>query len=81
MLGIPHCLGSRLTDGGKVVSLMHCPCSAPQKHYFYASGTHFCWTLTKPDGLVLLEGLGKLKTFLHLIGSRTHDLPACSIAP
>jgi hypothetical protein len=29
---------------------------------------------------VWLEGLGKLKKFIHLIGSQTHDLPACSIA-
>jgi hypothetical protein len=27
-----------------------------------------------------LEGLGKLKIFIHLIGSQTHDLPACNIA-
>jgi hypothetical protein len=27
------------------------------------------------------EELGKLNKFIHLIGSRTHDLPACSIAP
>jgi hypothetical protein len=30
---------------------------------------------------VLPEGLGKLKKCIHLIGSGTHDLPACSIAP
>jgi hypothetical protein len=30
---------------------------------------------------VLLEGLGKLKKKIHLIGTRTHDLPAFSIAP
>jgi hypothetical protein len=29
--------------------------------------------------LVRSEGLGKLKTFIHLIGSRTLDLPACSV--
>jgi hypothetical protein len=29
--------------------------------------------------LVRPEGLGKLKKFIHLIGSRTRDLPACSI--
>jgi hypothetical protein len=28
---------------------------------------------------VQLEGLGKLKKSIHLVGSRTHDLPACSI--
>jgi hypothetical protein len=27
---------------------------------------------------VLPEGLGILKKFIHLIGSRTRDLPACS---
>jgi hypothetical protein len=30
---------------------------------------------------VRLEGLDKLKNFIHFIGSRTHDLLACSIAP
>jgi hypothetical protein len=27
------------------------------------------------------EGLGKLIKIIHLIGSRTRDLPACSIVP
>jgi hypothetical protein len=30
---------------------------------------------------VRLEGLGKLKKFIHLIGSRTRDFPACSLVP
>jgi hypothetical protein len=55
---IPHCLDNRLTDGGR---------STPQKHYFSASGTHFCLTLSEPQGLVRQEGLGKLKKFAHLI--------------
>jgi hypothetical protein len=42
MLRIPHCLDSRLTDGGLVVSLKKRPRSTPQKYYFPASGTHFC---------------------------------------
>jgi hypothetical protein len=42
MLRIPHCLDNRLTDGGKVVSLTHRPRSTPKKHYFSASGTHYC---------------------------------------
>jgi hypothetical protein len=29
--------------------------------------------------IVRLEGLGKLKKKIHLIGTRTRDLPACSI--
>jgi hypothetical protein len=59
-LGGLHCLDSRLIDGGKVVSPTHRPPSAPQRHYFYASDTHFCWRLSEPQGLVRLEGLGKL---------------------
>jgi hypothetical protein len=27
------------------------------------------------------EGLGKLMKIIHLIGPRTHDLLACSVAP
>jgi hypothetical protein len=37
--------------------------------------------LSKPQGLVLPDGLGKLKQIIHPIGSGTRDLPACSIAP
>jgi hypothetical protein len=48
---------------------------------FPVSGTHFCYRLHKPQGLVRLEGLGKLKKFNMLIGSQTHNLPACSIVP
>jgi hypothetical protein len=69
MLTILHGLNNRLTDGGKVVSPTHQPCSTPQKHYFSTSGTHFCYRLGKPQGLVRMEGLDKLKKFVHLIGS------------
>jgi hypothetical protein len=48
---------------------------------FPASVTHFCWRLSKPQGLVQPEGLGKLKKFIDLIRSRTHDLLAYSIVP
>jgi hypothetical protein len=34
MLRIPHCLDSRLADGGKVVSFTHRPRFAPEKHFF-----------------------------------------------
>jgi hypothetical protein len=62
MLRIPHCLDNRLTDGGKVVSPTHPPHFTLQKHYyFYASGTHFCLRLSKPQGLVRPEGLSKFK--------------------
>jgi hypothetical protein len=35
----------------------HRPRSTPQKHYFSASGTHFCYKLNKLQGLVLPGGL------------------------
>jgi hypothetical protein len=34
MLRIPHCLDSRLTGGGKVVSLTRRPRCTPQKHFY-----------------------------------------------
>jgi hypothetical protein len=61
MSRIPYSLESRLTDGGKVVSLTHRPRSTHQKHYFSLSDTHFCYKLSKPQGLMRLEGLGKMK--------------------
>jgi hypothetical protein len=33
----------------------------PRKIYFSVSGTHFCYRLSEPQGLVRLEGLGKVK--------------------
>jgi hypothetical protein len=68
-------------DGGKVVSLTHPPHFIPQEHYyFYVSGTHFCYRLSKHQGLVQPEGLGKFKKN-HLIEYRTRDLPVCRIVP
>jgi hypothetical protein len=61
MLMIPHCLDNRLTDGCKVVSRTHRPHFTLQKHYFSASGTHFCQRLSELHGLVRQEGLGKLE--------------------
>jgi hypothetical protein len=34
-----------------------------------------------PRAIVLLVGLGQLKKEIHLIGTLTGDLPACSIVP
>jgi hypothetical protein len=64
----------------RFVSLTHRQRSFLQKHFFSSvCGTHFCSRLSKPQCLVRTEGLGKLKKFNHLIGTRTHDLPAYSI--
>jgi hypothetical protein len=44
-------------------------------------GAHFCYRLSKPQGLVRPEGLGQFKKFIHLNGPPTRDLPACSTVP
>jgi hypothetical protein len=75
MLRAPHCLDNRLTDGGDVVSLTHRPRSTLQ-HYFPASAIHFCYRLSKFQGLMQLEKLGKLKKLIHFIGSQSRDIPA-----
>jgi hypothetical protein len=36
---------------------------------------------SKPQALVRPERLGKLKKLIHLTGSRTRDLTACSTVP
>jgi hypothetical protein len=80
MLGIQHCLDNRIAVGGKVISLTHRPRSTPQKH-FSASGTHFCYRLSEPQGLLRPEGLDKLEKFVDLIAPRTRDLPDSTTAP
>jgi hypothetical protein len=37
--------------------------------------------MSKHQGLVQPEGSGKLMKFDYLIGSGTHDLPACGVVP
>jgi hypothetical protein len=78
MLKIPYCVDSRLIDGIEAVSPTHRPRFTHQKH-FSTSGANFFQTLNNPKGS--LEGWSKLKNVTHLIGSRTRDLPVCSIAP
>jgi hypothetical protein len=79
-LRIPHCLDNLLIDGGEVVNPTHRQRFTPQKHYFVnVSGSNFCKRLSKPQGLMRSERLVTLK--FHLIGSRTRDLLACSLAP
>jgi hypothetical protein len=36
----------------------------------------FLLLLSKPQGLVLLEGLGELRKIIYVVGSRTRDFPA-----
>jgi hypothetical protein len=52
----------------------------PQKHYLSASHTHFCFRPSKPQELLRSGGLDKFIKIIHLVGSRTRNLPACSMA-
>jgi hypothetical protein len=81
MLKIPHGVGSRLTDDGKVVSLTRRPPLYSPETLFSASHTYFRQRLSKPQGLVRPEGLDKLINIIHLIVSRTRGHPACSAVP
>jgi hypothetical protein len=59
------------------LSALHSGSTLPPEVFFSASGTH-CFS---DSNLVRLEGLSKLKKFIHLIGIQTPDLLACSIVP
>jgi hypothetical protein len=70
-------LDSRLTDGSKFVSLTRRPPFTPQKDSWYSV---LLEAESTPGLCVRLEELDILKK-VHLIGTWTRDLPACSIAP
>jgi hypothetical protein len=73
----PHFLDNQLTDGGKVVSLTRRPPFAPPEDSWYS---YLSRGWVDPRTIARLERLGTLKK-IHLIGTRTRDLPACSIVP
>jgi hypothetical protein len=66
ILKTSHCIESRLTNGGKIISLTCRPPIYSQKYCVCASGTHFCSRLSKRQGLVRPEGLGEVMTIIHL---------------
>jgi hypothetical protein len=76
-LRVPHYLDNRLTDGGKVVILTRRPPFTPPGRFLVLICVRG-WV--DPRAIVRLEGLRQLKK-IHLIGTRTRDLPACSIVP
>jgi hypothetical protein len=56
---------------------MHRPPFTPQEESWYSL---LLEAESDTKAMVLLEGLGKLEEKkIHLTGTRTHDLPACSI--
>jgi hypothetical protein len=69
-------LDNWLTDGGEVLSLTPRSPFTPGRFLALISVRG----LVDPGAIVRLEGLGKLKK-IHLIGTRTCDLPVCSIVP
>jgi hypothetical protein len=78
----PHYLDCWLTYGGEVVSLTHLPRPTPQRHSFtFLFGTHFCQRLSKSQGLVQPNLLGKFIKLIYLIGSETRDFLTYSVVP
>jgi hypothetical protein len=73
----PHFLENRLTGGGEVVSFTRRPPFTPRK----ASGTHFCYRLSWPQGHSAAGRIRSIEKSNDLIGIRTRDLPACSTVP
>jgi hypothetical protein len=79
MLRIWHCLDNRLIDGSKVVSATQPPHFTPQKrYYFFVSGSHFCYRLSKPQDLVRPYCLPTDKTTPHLPTLTNSPFDLCS---
>jgi hypothetical protein len=71
------CLGNWLTDGVEVVSFTHRPPFTAKK----IPGTYFCQSLSRPQNHSEAKRIRTIKKSNDLIGTRTRDLPACSIQP
>jgi hypothetical protein len=77
MSRIPHCWDNRPT-AVRLSALCIGHALLPRIIiFFFATGTHFPLRLSKPQGIVRLEGLSKHS--ITPIGSPTHDLPACRV--
>jgi hypothetical protein len=64
-------------DGRKVVSLTHLPPLPPGN----TPDTHFCQSLSRPQGQSATGRIMSLKNSSDTIGNRTRDLPVCSVVP
>jgi hypothetical protein len=72
-------LDSRLTDGGKVFSLMRRPRFTPPLT-MKIPDTRFCWRLSQPQGHIASGRIRYIeKESNDLIGNRTRVLPAFSV--
>jgi hypothetical protein len=74
---VPHFLGSRLTDGGEVVSLTRRPPFTPRN----IPRSHFCQRLSRPQGHNAGGMIRSIEKSTEFLGNRTHDLPACGVVP
>ena len=75
-LRFPHFM-TTAQDGGKVVSLTHQPPLLPRN----TPGTHFCWSLSRPQDHSATGRIMSLKNSNETIENRTRDLPVCSVMP
>jgi hypothetical protein len=82
MLRIPHCLGIRLRDGGKVVSLTHQPRFTPQKHYFHVSGNITYLTETWLNDLCYIHSLcSESSIAVHSDRASVNEARVCGYLP
>jgi hypothetical protein len=73
----PHFLDDQFTDGSERVSLMQPPPFTPRK----IPGTHFCYSLSQPQGHSAAGRIKSIEESNDLIRNQTCDLLACSIVP
>jgi hypothetical protein len=71
MFRIPHFIHNRLRDGGEVVRITRLQRSTPQKHFFFLLLVLISERLSKTQGQVRLEELGKLKKSMTSPGLET----------
>jgi hypothetical protein len=76
MSRLPHFLDSRLTDGGEVVIFTRRSPFTPRK----IPATDFSSRLNRRQGHIEAGRIMSIEK-IHLTGTRSRDLPACSIVP
>jgi hypothetical protein len=77
MLRLPHFLDNQLTDGSKVVSVMHRLLFTPRK----IANTQFCYRLSGPQVHSATGRIRSIEKSNDFIRSQTQVLPACNTVP